>query len=103
MKTINNKIKLAVISIFTVSVFSACSGGGGGSDASFANSEQKDNINIDCILTPNSADIATYIDLFSGDTIVKVDNNATVSIYHDVTGSKKICRVSGDSYILRAN
>lgn len=105
MRTINikNKINLAVISIFTALVFAACGGGGGGSDASFSNAQQKDDINIACKTNPDTSDIATYIDLFSGDIIVKVDNNATVSIYHDVNGTKKVCRVTGSSYILRAN
>lgn len=100
MKTIN-KIKIAVILIFTALIFTAC--GGGGSEASFSNAQQKDLININCISNPSNSDIESYIILNSGDTLVKEDNNATVSIYHDVDGIKRVCRESGSSYILRAN
>jgi len=103
MKTINllTITKLTVISIFTTILFTSCDGGG--SDASFSNGEQKDDISIDCVTTPNSSNIDTYIDLYSGDTIVKIDENASISIYHDINGTKKVCKETGSSYILRAN
>ena len=87
------------LSIITL-LFSAC-GGGGGSDASFSNAEQKIDINETCITTPTSSDISNYITLESGDTIIKDADNTVISTYHDVNGTKKVCLVSGSAYILR--
>ena len=61
---------------------------------------------IKCVTgTPTQADIASYEPLQSGDTIIKDDNNATVIIYHDSTGEKKVCLIDNGSsaHILRAN
>ena len=93
MKNIILVIALIVIGIN----FNACSGGGGG-DASFSSGQQIIQIDVNCTTV---ADIATYISLQSNDAIVKNDNNTSVSIYHDLNGTKKICLVSGSAHILR--
>ena len=83
--------------------FAACSGGGG--DASFKNTGTVISlVGVKCVTSsPTSTDIANYETLQSGDTIVKDDNNAIVIIYHEVTGTKKICLVDNGStaHILR--
>lgn len=57
---------------------------------------------IKCVTgTPTQADIASYEPLKSGDTLVKDDNNATVIIYHDSAGEKKVCLLSGSAHIIR--
>jgi hypothetical protein len=91
-----NMIKVAMLSLLTLG-FSAC---GGGSDASFENSETMIDINIPCQTTPTTTDISNYITLNSGDVVVK-EGNATVSIYHDINGTKKICLESGNAHIIR--
>jgi len=91
-----NMIKVAMLSLLTLG-FSACDGG---SDASFENSETIIPVTIDCQTTPDSNDIATYITLSSGDVVVK-EGNATVSIYHDINGTKKICLEDGNAHIIR--
>lgn len=99
---LRKKIQIITLLLITAVGFSAC-GGGGGSDAHFSNAENKEDINIDCKTNPTSTDISNYITINSGDSIVKVDSNAIISIYHDINNVKKVCRVSGESYILRAN
>jgi len=100
MKILNKKnmIKIASLSLLTLLTlsFSAC--GGGGDDASFKNSETMIPIDVNCT-TP--ATIATYITVNSGDVIVKEEENTTISIYHDVNGTKKVCLVSGLAHIIR--
>jgi len=98
----NNTILNSIMAVVILLILSACSGGGG-SDASFSDTQSRESINIDCITNPTALNIASYIDLNSGDTIVKEDTNATVSIYHNADGTKKVCRVVGSSYIIRAN
>ena len=102
MNKLNNKIKIAGLCIFAVISITAC-GGGGGSSASFSNAENKIDINVSCVTNPTATNISNYITLLSGDTIVKEENNTTVSIYHDINGTKKICKVgtTGSAYILR--
>jgi len=99
MNILNKKniIKVAMLSLLTLG-FSAC---GGGSDASFENSETIIPVTIDCVTTPDSNDIATYITLSSGDVIVKDDDNTSVSIYHDINGTKKICLEYGVAHIVK--
>jgi len=87
-------IQIALSFLLAIS-FSAC---GGGSDASFENSETMIPIDVNCT-TP--ATIATYITVNSGDAIVKEEENTTISIYHDINGTKKICLESGKAYIIR--
>ena len=92
-------LQLSILSIAIAVTFTAC-GNDGGNDASFSNAQTKDSIDVNCT-TP--ATINTYLDLYSGDTIVKIDENASISIYHDINGTKKVCKETGSSYILRAN
>ena len=99
-----NNIKIIIV-LVAVIFFNACSDGG--SDAHFKNAKTDENsniaIDIDCITNPDSSDIATYITLLSGDTIVREDVGVEISVYHDIDGNKKVCRVvgTGNSYILR--
>jgi len=96
-----NKITLAVVSLMTL-LFSACSDGG---DASFKNGETLISLSsVQCVTgNPTSNDIANYETLLSGDTLVKEDDNATVIIYHDAAGVKKVCLINNGSsaHILR--
>ena len=95
---LNNIILVGLLALGAVS-FTACSEG----DGHFKNADSASTIGIDvdCIVNPTSADIATYITIYSGDVIVKEDSNSSVSTYHDVNGNKSVCRVTGNSYILR--
>jgi hypothetical protein len=92
-----------LIAVLMTVWLSACSGGGG--DASFVNGETVISLaSVLCVTdTPTSTEISNYETLQSGDTVVKEDDNATVIIYHDVTGTKKICLVDNGSsaHILR--
>lgn len=88
-------LQIALVSLLAIS-FTAC--GGGGDDASFKNSETMIPVDVLCV-TP--ADISSYIPLQSGDVIAKEDDNTSVSIYHDVNGTKKICLESGTAHIIR--
>jgi len=96
-----NKITLVVVSAMTL-LFSACSDGG---DASFKNGEITISLkSVQCVTgNPTSSDISNYETLLSGDTLVKEDDNATVIIYHDAGGVKKVCLVDNGSsaHILR--
>lgn len=87
-----NITSLLAASLATL-LLSACSGGGG--DASFENGESVISlVGVDCV---EPANLANYETLLSGDTVVKDDANATVIIYHDVNGVKKICLVDNGS------
>ena len=90
------KLIIILSSLIAVLGLTAC--GNGGSDASFSDGEQKIDIDINCT-TP--AQVETYINLYSGDTIVKKEDNTSISTYHDTNGTKKVCLVSGSAYILR--
>lgn len=89
-------IKSTLISAIIV-FFTACGGG----DGSFFNAYEKVNIDVSCVNDPDSTDIDTYITILSGDTLVKENNNTTVSIYHDINNLKKICISTGSAYLLR--
>lgn len=96
---LKNILKLTLISTFAITSFTAC--GGGGSAGSFSDSETKIDITIACKTTPSAIDIDNYITLNTGDTIVKTTPSTTISTYHDTSGVKKVCLVSGSAYILR--
>jgi len=101
------KILYTITTFIIAATFIGCGGGGGGgSDAHFKNADTQTEIaiDIDCVLAnPIAADIATYITLNSGDTIISDDVGSQISVYHDITGAKKVCRVAGtgNSHILR--
>ncbi len=97
----NIKIKIASLSLLTLATLSFTACGGGSDDASFANSETLIDITIPCQTTPTTTDIANYITVSSGDVIVKDDDNTTISIYHDINNTKKVCLVSGLAHIIR--
>jgi hypothetical protein len=104
MKNILNKrnmIKIASLSLLTLITVSFTACGGGGDDASFTNSENLVDITIPCQTTPTTTDIANYITVNSGDVIVKEEDNTTISIYHDINGTKKVCLVSGSAHIIK--
>ena len=97
----NNKIKIATLSLLTLLSLSFTACGGGSDDASFANSETLIDVDVNCTTTPNATDISNYITVNSGDVIVKKEDNTTISIYHDVNGTKKVCLESGSAYIIQ--
>lgn len=86
-------ISISVITLF----FSACGGGGG----SFSNAQEKVDINVTCVDNPSAANIDSYITIQSGDTLIKEEDNTSVSIYHDLNDIKKVCLVSGSAYLLK--
>ena len=91
---IKNIILTGLITLSTVS-FTACSDG----EVYFQNTSII--IDTDCVVDPDFDDISTYITIYSGDVIVKEDMNSSISTYHDITGHKSVCRISGKSYIIR--
>ena len=89
------KYMIIVTAVFLTVWFTSCSDEG---NASFKNGTTVISlVGIDCVTTPTTTDIANYETLLSGDTIVKDDNNAIISIYHDVNGTKKICLINNGS------
>ena len=94
-KLYKNALVITLTTLVTIS-FSAC--GGGGDDAHFSDAENQVPINVACT-TP--ATLNSYIPLYSGDVVVKAENNTTIEIYHSADGSKKVCLVSGNAYIIR--
>ena len=105
MKNILNKknmIKIASLSLLTLATLSFTACGGGSDDASFKNSETMIDIDVNCTVgTQTQTTIDTYIPVYSGDVIVKDDENTSVSIYHDINGTKKICLEYGNAHIIR--
>ena len=57
-------------------------------------------IDTNCSTSITNSTISTYTTLLSGDIIVE-DSNATIQIYHDVNGVKKVCMVSGSAHLIR--
>jgi hypothetical protein len=57
-------------------------------------------IDVNCTVAPNQTTINTYIPVYSGDVIVKDDDNTSI-IYHDINGTKKVCLVSGSAHIIK--
>ncbi len=92
------RLKVLAITVVSLLFLVGCSGGGG--DSSFKDGATIIPISIIC-KGATVVDIATYIPLQSGDTLVKDDNNTSVKIYHDVSGIKKVCLESGKAHILR--
>jgi len=93
MKTLyKNVLATMLITLVTLS-FSACS-----DDAHFADAENQISINVACT-TPTT--INSYIPLYSEDVVVKAEDNTTIEIYHTTDGSKRVCLVSGNAYIIR--
>ena len=93
---LKNILKIVTISAIILTSFTAC-----GDDASFKDSEELIPINIACVTSPDSNNIDSYITLNSGDTIVKDNDGAEISIYHDVNGVKKVCLVTPSAHIIR--
>jgi len=90
-------LNVLVLSL-TMLLFSAC-GGGGGSDAHFKNGDNTITI-IDC-----NATVATipddYTTMLSGDVLVNETANTSVTTYHDINGTKKVCTVSRVAHLIR--
>ena len=59
---------------------------------------KKIEIDVKCT-TP--ATITDYITLVKGDSIIKSEDNTTVSIYHDEKSNKRVCLDYGEAYIER--
>lgn len=98
VKNISYKAKIGILSIFVIAGFTAC---GSGDSASFENSETLIPIDINCTTSPNTTDISNYITLNSGDVIVKDNDGAEISIYHDINGTKKVCLETPSAHIVR--
>jgi hypothetical protein len=72
-----------------------------GNDSSSSNNQTIINIDVNCIENPTANDISNYITLQSGDVIVKDNDGAEVSIYHDSDGIKKVCLEIAAAHIIR--
>jgi hypothetical protein len=55
-------------------------------------------IDIEC---ETSTSISEYIALVKGDTIIKGEENTTISIFHDENNQKRVCLNAGEAYIER--
>lgn len=100
------KIISIILPITIAIVFTACGGGGG--DSSFSNNSNNTStsnnipINIPCLVGNISInDFASYLTLNSGDQVLKNDDSTVVTIYHNISGEKKVCLNSGSAYIVR--
>ena len=98
MKTLYKNVLATTLTTLAMIGLSACGGGGGGDNADFSNAEQKIPIDVNCT-TPTT--INTYIPLYSGDVLVQAEANTTIETYHNIDGTKKVCLVSGNAYIIR--
>ena len=97
---IRKTLQLGLI-IITPMVFIACGGGGG--DSSYSNEEI--DITVTCLTTspaaPNSTEIATYQELFSGDKIVKDTDDTIIQLYTPLNENSRVCIESGLAHIIR--
>lgn len=94
-------IIIFIVSIMALS-FSACSNwpyGEGSGDTNTTTITIA--IDVACIANPTLSDIDTYITTLSGDSIVKDDENTTISIFQDTNNVKKVCLESGVAHLLR--
>ena len=97
---VNNKKVISTLLILTTSIsFMACGGESNTVEGFDGNSYEEINISKVCT-SPDTVD--DYIELKSGDQIVKDDEGGTISILHDENGLKKICLKSGTAHINRA-
>jgi hypothetical protein len=105
MKHTNTMKQKTLASVLLLSAWMIIGCGGGGSstgdDASFSNSGLIIDINISCVVNPDTSDIANYITLESGDLIVKDNAGAEIEIYHDINNVKKVCYITPSAHILR--
>ena len=91
-------IRTLLLSITAIS-FIACGGGDNKVEGFDGNSYEEITISKACT-TP--ATIADYIELKSGDQIVKDNENTSITILHDENNIKKVCLKSGTAHINRA-
>lgn len=91
-----NKVLILVLSFIVTILFTACGGEG---SSSFT--QERESITSSCVSSPSSNDIDSYHTLNSGDSIVEEEANSTVSTYHSLDGTKKVCLDSGKAYIIR--
>ena len=92
------KISLIIL-IFVVSIsFNACGGGGG--DSSSSSTQTIIDINVKCAGDTQAA-IDTYVDLYSGDTIVKDEAGTIIQTYNTASNPSKVCLVNGKAHIVR--
>ena len=96
---LKQKVINTVLMLTTSISFMACGGGSNTVEGFDGNSYEKINISKVCT-TPDT--VSDYIELKSGDQIVKDDEGTTVSILHDENGLKNICLKSGTAHINRA-
>jgi len=80
-----------IISLISLALFMGACSDGGGSDASFSNSQEK-------IDLPNCE---TYESIKVGDTLIQKESNTSIKTVFDINGTKKACTLSGSAYILR--
>ena len=89
------KIILIALSALAAVSFTACSG-----DAHF-----KDATQLISIINCNDALVITipddYTAMQSDDVLVKDVTPTVISVYHDATGSKRVCTVSGTAHLIR--
>ena len=93
---VKNIVTTVIITGMTLG-FSACSNDGSTEAASTVNIP----IDVNCISSASATEIETYITTQSGDTIVKDEDNTTVSIVLDANAVKRICLESGSAHIVR--
>jgi|GEM_PF-3550340 len=95
------KLYSLILAISVIVGLAGCGGGGGGS--SFKQTTV--NITVACLTTspatPTSGQIATYQELFSGDSIVKDTPSSVVQIYTPVGQNSRVCLESGAAHIVR--
>ena len=84
-----------IILLFTIPLiallFSACGGSG---DGQFDTGEQKIDVPV-CV--------DSNLTIVQNDLLVKDDANTTVTISHDVNGTKTVCVLTGSAHIIREN
>lgn len=93
-----NIILILTLTFITVG-FSACSEDSGSTQEVPAVLEIP--ITMQCVSSPTAADIDAYETLISADTIVKDEDNTTISTFTALDGEKKVCLVSGSAHIVR--
>ncbi|MGB5792890.1 hypothetical protein [Poseidonibacter sp.] len=89
---------MPIILLIAIAInFTACGGGGGG-DSSFKQETEKITM---CVTNATPTDIANYLTLNSGDTIVDDEPTSIIKEDNTLGISRKVCLVSGSAHIVR--
>ena len=79
-----------------------CGDRSGLGEAHFRNAETLVDVTQCIDATPEAKDVADYITVDKGDTIIKKSTDAQLGVFHDIYGVKKVCMIKGEVTVRRA-